>query len=79
MYEKVLTELIRLLHEVPEEERDGHINYIVTVLLKRLYQPANYRRYNKAIGVLECIKMEFYRTMVGPYEEEKIRENGDVQ
>jgi predicted type IV restriction endonuclease len=63
---------------VPEEERDGHINYIVTVLLKRLYQPPNYRRYNKAIGVLECIKMEFYRRMVGPYEEEKISENGDV-
>jgi len=79
MYERTLAELVHLLHEVPEEERDGHINYVVTVLLKRLYQPPNYRRYNKAIGVLECIKMEFYRRMVGPYEEEKIRENGDVQ
>jgi predicted type IV restriction endonuclease len=79
IYEKALTELVHLLREVPEEERDGHINYIVTVLLKRLYQPPNYRRYNKAIGVLECIKMEFYRRMVSPYEEDKIRENGDVQ
>jgi len=79
MYERTLAELVDLLHEVPEEERDGHINYVVTVLLKRVYRPPNYRRYNKAIGVLECIKMEFYRRMVGPYEEEKIRENGDVE
>jgi hypothetical protein len=78
-YEPVLSDLVHLLEEIPEENRDGHINYIVTVLLKRLYRPPSYRRYNKAIGVLECIKLEFYRRIVGPYEDEKIKENGDVE
>jgi hypothetical protein len=78
-YERVLSDLVHLLEEIPEENRDGHINYIVTVLLKRLYRPPTYRRYNRAIGVLECIKLEFYRRIVGHYEDEKIRENGDVE
>jgi hypothetical protein len=78
-YERVLSDLVHLLEEIPEENRDGHINYIVTVLLKRLYRPPTYRKYNRVIGVLECIKLEFYRRIVGHYEDEKIRENGDVE
>ena len=78
-YERVLSDLVHLLEEIPEENRDGHINYIVTVLLKRLYRPPTYRRYNKAIGVLECVKLEFYRRIVSPYEDDKIKENGDVE
>ena len=30
------------------------------------------------IGALECCKQEYYRTVVGPYEDMKIDENGDV-
>jgi len=78
-YERVLSDLVYLLEEIPEENRDGHINYILTVLLKRLYRPPSYRRYNKAIGVLECVKLEFYRRIVSPYEDDKIKENGDVE
>lgn len=77
-YVRVLDDLQFLLEKIPEEDRDGHVNYIITVLLKRLYQPPKYRRYNKAMGVLECIKQEFYRRVVGPYEDKKIAENGDV-
>jgi hypothetical protein len=45
--------------------------------MKGLYPP-KYFNYNRAIGVLECIKLEFYRRMVGPYEDIKIKEAGDV-
>jgi hypothetical protein len=45
--------------------------------MKGIYPP-KYFNYNRAVGVLECIKLEFYRRMVGPYEDTKIRESGDV-
>lgn len=69
--------IIDFLREVPEEERDGEINYIVTVILKRMYSP-KYFNYNRAIGVLECVKQEFYRRVVSEYENLKILENSDV-
>lgn len=30
------------------------------------------------LGVFECVKLEFYRRIVAPYEDAKIAENGDV-
>jgi hypothetical protein len=30
------------------------------------------------ISEVECAKLEFYRRVVSPYEDEKIKENGDV-
>lgn len=78
-YREALVQIVGALESIPEEDRDGHINYVVTVMLKRLYKPPKYKRYNKAIGVLECIKQEFYRIMVAPYEDVKIEQNGDVE
>lgn len=55
----------------------GEINYLITQLLIET-QPKTYRDYNNLIGVLECVKLEFYRRMVAKYEDEKIDQNGDV-
>ena len=61
------------------EERDGIINYITCMLIKKVYgKNLNYKDYNAIIGVLECIKQEIYRRLVAPYEDEKIKENTDV-
>jgi hypothetical protein len=49
----------------------------VTKMLKEIY-PLRYYHINKAIGVLECIKLEFYRRVAAPYEDVKIKESGDV-
>jgi hypothetical protein len=76
-YEKVLGELIGILKALPVEEVDGELNYVVTRILKEVY-PLRYFHLNRAMGVLECIKQEFYRRVVAPYEDVKIRENGDV-
>jgi hypothetical protein len=58
----------------------GELNYIVTTechkYLERCGQ--SYRTYNDIIGVLECAKLELYRRFVGPYEDTKINENGDI-
>jgi hypothetical protein len=38
----------------------------------------NYALLNELIGVLECAKLELYRRVASPYEDEKIQSNGDV-
>ena len=76
-YEKALHELVSILKSPPPEEVDGELNYVVTKILKGVY-PLRYYHINKAIGVLECIKLEFYRRVAAPYEDNKIEESGDV-
>jgi Domain of unknown function (DUF6899) len=76
-YEKALHELVNILKSLPPEEVDGELNYVVTKILKGIY-PLRYYQINKAIGVLECIKLEFYRRVAAPYEDTKIEESGDV-
>lgn len=55
----------------------GELNYFITNLLIR-QKPTSYKDYNSLIGVLECVKQEFYRRKVALYEDEKIEENGDL-
>jgi ribosomal protein S3AE len=76
-YDKVLKELVTMLKTLPAEEVDGELNYIITKTLKEIY-PLRYFHINKAIGVLECAKLEFYRRVAAPYEDIKIKESGDV-
>jgi len=76
-YNTVLKELIKTLKALPPEEVDGELNYVITKLLKEIY-PLRYFHINKAIGVLECAKLEYYRRVAAPYEDLKIQESGDV-
>jgi ribosomal protein S3AE len=76
-YDKVLRELVSILKTLPPEEVDGELNYVVTKMLKEIY-PLRYFHINKAVGVLECAKLEFYRRVAAPYEDTKIKESGDV-
>lgn len=76
-YEKTLQELINTLKTLPPEEVDGELNYVMTKILKSIY-PLRYYHINKAIGVLECVKLEFYRRVAAPYEDLKIKDSGDV-
>ena len=58
----------------------GELNYQVTCLLEK-YRDLHgdgYDTFNDIIGALDCTKMEFYRRVVVPYEDEKLKENGDV-
>ena len=76
-YNTVLRELLEILKTLPPDEVDGELNYVVTSILKEVY-PLRYFHINKAIGVLECIKLEYYRRVAAPYEDKKIQESGDV-
>ena len=76
-YNALLEDLIGILKKQPLDQVDGEINYIITRILKEVY-PLRYFNLNRAMGVLESCKLEFYRRVVGPYEDKKIEENGDV-
>lgn len=58
----------------------GELNYTITKLCHLVAgkETRSYNTFNKIIGVLECVKLELYRRIVVPYEDEKIEENGDV-
>ena len=80
-YEQIKTELEKLickLKRMPENCQDGHVNFVLTTIVDRVYQPRSYKVFNRAIGVLSCIMQEFYRRVVSPYEDKKREQNGDV-
>lgn len=67
------------LDEWDEPRTPGELNYQITLKVQSYLGPTpNYARFNDAIGALEGAKLELYRRMVAPYEDQKIRENGDV-
>lgn len=69
--------LVEYLQAQPKEVQDGDMNYVISKMLREIY-PLKYTHMNRAMGMLECVKQEFYRTVVGPYEDTKIIENGNV-
>lgn len=73
----MLAPLIKHLKEMPMEDQDGSINYLVTKIIKQVY-PQKYFHMNRALGVLSAVSLELYRKVIGPYEDTKIEENGDV-
>src|SRR5579872_722338 len=56
----------------------GKFNYVITKLIVEVGFDPSYAEYNAIIGALECCKLEVYRRAVAAYEDEKIKENGDV-
>ena len=65
-------------------EGAGELNYLLT-RLALLYieqrggvECLSYQMINDIIGAFEGAKMEFYRRIAVPYEQSKIRTNGDV-
>lgn len=60
---------------------DGDMNYAITRLLAITFDIAGSPRYSKIntiIGILECVKQEFYSRVAVPYERSKAIDSGDV-
>lgn len=58
----------------------GELNYFITKLCQHYVADhgLNYQTLNDITGALENCKLEFYRRLTAPYEDTKIKENGDV-
>lgn len=68
----------RVLLTVPETP--GELNYAVSQIVEEYvaHKLLNYQTINDVVGALEGAKIEFYRRLAVPYEEVKIKENGDL-
>jgi hypothetical protein len=61
------------------EKQDGAVNYVFSRILHAVYdmtEGSSYYKFNRALGVLEAVKQELYRTKVGPYEDDAAERNG---
>ena len=60
---------------------EGDLNYRIHELIEIYLNDKDaikYEKYNSVVGVLESVKLEFYRRAVAAYEDNKIVENGDI-
>ncbi len=70
--------ILDLRASIPNLQRAGAVNYCFSKLLYELYPEPTYSDYNTMIGILECAKLELYRAQAGPYEDQKIKQNGKI-
>jgi hypothetical protein len=68
-----------LVRDVLGPDNAGELNYEFTELIRIYWErKGNYQAINDIVGALEGAKLEFYRRVAAPYEDVKIKENGDV-
>lgn len=69
----------------------GELNYAITKLVNDYLDrrtcddggiycepDAHYADFNEALGALDAAKLELYRRRIAPYEDGKVKENGDI-
>lgn len=69
---------IRILEQKSFQDSLGDLNYLFSRIITRHMGKVSYGKIAMATGVLENIKQEFYRREASPYEDMKIRVNGDI-
>ena len=60
---------------------DGDLNYTVTTLILKVFDvpyTESYEKYERIDGLLEKVKHEIQRRWADPYEDRKMKENGDI-
>ena len=58
----------------------GDLNYLFSrIIWAHFKKKKSYAKANELIGALECCKLELYRRHVAPYEDSKIKSNGDLK
>ena len=73
--------IIKFLESELEVGTAGRLNYLISSITGAILnndERVSYARINELIGVLECAKLELYRRVAAPYEDDKSRLNGDV-
>jgi hypothetical protein len=58
----------------------GELNYTITRIIYSYYKSkgGRYQIANDIMGALEGAKLEFYRKVIGKYEDLKAQDNGEV-
>ena len=76
-WKSTIDDVVKKIDGLPTEQVDGELNYLFSSIVKSVYKP-KYFNFNRAIGMLECVRQEFYRKFVAPYEDKKEEENGKI-
>lgn len=78
LFEPFLNDLLGCFNE--KEFTPGDLNYLMTRLAHEylVMHGKSYSVLNDIVGAYECSKMELYRRVAAPYEDEKITQNTDV-
>lgn len=76
--DKEINALIEKLKTLDVTQIDGEVNYTITRIVDAIYGKGGYFVYNRFMGVVIGVLLEFYRRRIAPYEDKKIQENGDV-
>lgn len=68
------------LQATNDPQTPGELNYMITQIINSYMKGVtpNYALFNDIVGAIEGAKLEFYRRVVVPYEDDKIQKNGDV-
>ena len=74
---KIIKKTEKLLKYLSEE---GDFNYAISLLMHGYIEQhgLRYKNLNAIMGVMDSASKEFYRTVVAPYEDKKMSENGAV-
>ncbi len=73
------TQFEEAINNTPIPENAGELNYLLTsFVLDYLGTHPNYQKFCEVEGVLSHMSKEIYRRLAAPYEDKKIRENGDL-
>jgi len=79
IFEHSLAQLSAHIKTENADAQAGVLNYCISSIINEVLKTRkNYHAINEMIGVLECAKLELYRRVASPYEDEKIESNGDV-
>lgn len=82
LLDPAIHELLNALRELecddPNNDMGGNLNYVITKLLHQCYG-VKYRELAAAVSVLEMAKLEFYRKVAAPYEDQKEFDNGSIE
>lgn len=74
VFDKNLNELAR------DVQNEGELNYCIyklsRLIIDRIGQ--SYSNLSMCSSAMEHAKLEWYRKILAPYEDEKIQENGDI-
>lgn len=71
----------RKLEGITFPTKAGELQFVIACYIERFIKHGNglsYQTINDIVGALEGAKLEFYRRVAAPYENDKCEENGDV-
>ena len=59
---------------------ESDITYVIYRLVKEMFGKEGFKWKDKvkALEVLEAVKLEYYRRVIVPYEDKKIKEHGEI-